>query len=866
MMARNFLKLRYLLLLVAALYVTGCGMYDDQPLQGESGPEWDTRRAQLTDFCSVRVDGYGKLSVEDEYLAQVVTCEDGGAPLEALKAQAIAARGYAKYVADVEGRSLSPSTRDQSYNCGRPITAAARRAVKETSGMVLTHNGKIIMPFYVAGSTRVNHNTCMASGSAGTQRYVTYNHGRIGSRVHTTSLGWSGSPANRGAMSQNGANCLAHNGWKAQRILRYFYGDDIRVAQLPGQCVDHSATSDSGAAGGTSGGTGDPASDGSTIDTGSTGGSSDAPTCDSNAAQPHIIPRSAWGAAPSRYNRPHHTPKMFTIHHTVTSNHDTTPKATIRAMQRYHMNKGWGDIGFHYVIDQQGRIYGTYPVDRMGAHVAGHNRGNIGIGFLGDYRTLQPTEKQLAAAGKLIRYLAKKYNISVSSSTVKGHNDFNATLCPGANLDSKIGRIIRYAKGEDLGCDDGSGSSGSSTYQYVRVRATSDVPLGDNDTIDGFELDSVFTEASDGTRHMAGSVTSSSGTTNANAALGAPDNDSCDNRSSTVAGISTTGQVVVKISGGFKPGDVVHVVQANYNVAMADCAPSGAAQVAISKDGQSWTVLQQDVSGNAALRVNPSFIEFSKPGDGSTQNTKVDFAVNASSDIVKVKYVGDGSVGMGSSTTGPHFPVTYTFIHTGTHSVVAKGLDSSGNVVATAKISVTIQQSSGGGGGGGGTGGMDSTMASKLGTQGGQCSGVGNGGGGARCHNGRGGYSTGSCWAYVKAAIIRSGLATRADINTLASRVGLSGYSVQVSAAGFKRAADRASAATLASTMHLKKVSTPPTQAPRGAIIAWGAGCMGYNARYGHIEIAQGDGYACSDFCGHIKGNASCGSVYVPVN
>src|SRR5690606_9544777 len=82
-------------------------------------------------------------------------------------------------------------------------------------------------------------------------------------------------------------------------------------------------------------------------------------------------------------------------------------------------------------------------------------------------------------------------------------------------------------------------------------------------------------------------------------------------------------------------------------------------------------------------------------------------------------------------------------------------------------------------------------------------------------------------WAYVKAAMIRADLATRADIDRLASRVGMTPYSVQISAAGFKRAADRASASVLRDTMSLKKVHMPVGQAPRGAVITWAPGCRG---------------------------------------
>jgi hypothetical protein len=963
MMARNDARLRYLVVVLVGVALSGCGMYDDQPFEEQYGPDYETRRSQLTEFCEVQVDGYGTLSVEDEYLAQVVTCEHSGAPMETLKAQAIAARGYAKYIAAVENRALSPTVRDQAYECGRAATDRARQAVRETSGMVLTYNGKLTAPFYVAGSTAVNSGSCKASGSAGTQGYVTYNEGHIGSRVHTTSLGSSRSPANRGAMSQNGAVCLADKGWDASRILRFFYGDDIRVTRLPGSCVDSDA---------------DPANSGSTItpvpdpqptsDPG-TPSTPTSTTCDEASAQPHIIPRSAWGARAPRANRQRHSPNRFSIHHTESQNNDSTPARTVKNIQYGHMNdRGWSDIGYHYLIDQQGRIYAGSPVDRIGAHVGGHNTGNIGISFLGHYGTAQPTEGQLMSAGKLIRHLSDRYGISPSASNVKGHRDQGSSSCPGDNLYAQIGRIIRHAKGEaDVGCDDSPSDddpanddepqTSGTLYNYVKVRATSADPTGDNDTIAGFELDSVFAQSAEsGTNHLATGVQSSSGATNPNAVTGAPDNTTCEDRASTVAGIETGGEVVIQLAQGVKAGDSINIVQANYNVGLSDCTPSGAAEVSVSVDGTNWTLLSRAVSGNASLPIDSSYVSFIKPSTGTSHERLVEFKVDASDDVAEVEYL-SGGWSMGRSTddnfafeyefqglgghdieargydsqgnmvanetisitvgeygsggsaqlsfiepstgstherlvrfevdasravveveylsggwsmgrsTDNNFAFEYEFQGLGGHDIEARGYDSQGNMVANDIISITVGEYGSGDSGGGVDGrGSNSQMSQAFGDEGGTCSGVGNGGGAARCTNGRGGWSSGRCWAYVKAAMIRAGLATRADINQLASRVGMSGYSVQVSAAGFKRAADRASAGDLRETMGLRKVNVPVGQAPKGAVIAWAPGCRGYHSQYGHIEVAQGDGYACSDFCGSLKAHASCASVYVPTN
>ena len=66
-------------------------------------PLLGARESALTAYCEALVTGVGVVSVEDDYLPRVVSCENGGAPLEALKAQAVAARSYLYYKLDRRG-------------------------------------------------------------------------------------------------------------------------------------------------------------------------------------------------------------------------------------------------------------------------------------------------------------------------------------------------------------------------------------------------------------------------------------------------------------------------------------------------------------------------------------------------------------------------------------------------------------------------------------------------------------------------------------------------------------------------------------------------------------------------------------------
>lgn len=226
--------------------------------------------------CQVQVEGQGLLDLEEDYLPHVIQCENGGANLEALKAQAISARSVAYYNMETAG-SICDSQGCQVYSCGADPLPIHYQAVEETSGVYLMYNNTLTYGFYVAGDNGTSPPACVGvSGS--TEGYVTYNEGQTGSGVEQTTLGFIHDPAdfgygqNRGCMSQWGARCLENdNGYDHLGILRFYYGDDIQTVQAAGACVlplPGEEGSSSGEPGdGTTGGgptTGDPGVDAST--------------------------------------------------------------------------------------------------------------------------------------------------------------------------------------------------------------------------------------------------------------------------------------------------------------------------------------------------------------------------------------------------------------------------------------------------------------------------------------------------------------------------------------------------------------------------------------------------------------------------
>ncbi len=213
-------------------------------------PELGQRSEELLAYCSVDVTEVGLVEVETDYLPRVISCENGAAGFEALKAQAVAARSYLYYRLDTTGE-ISDGTGDQVYSCGREPEPQHYRAVEETAGQVLQYRGVQVAAFYVAGALQMGP-SCRGGGMdpTATEAFVTYNEGNMGDEVEQTALGFisPSNDANRGCKSQNGAACLAEQGWLYDRILRFYYGEDIDLVLAEGPCAGASLPPDAGIA------------------------------------------------------------------------------------------------------------------------------------------------------------------------------------------------------------------------------------------------------------------------------------------------------------------------------------------------------------------------------------------------------------------------------------------------------------------------------------------------------------------------------------------------------------------------------------------------------------------------------------------
>lgn len=105
---------------------------------------------------------------------------------------------------------------------------------------------------------------------------------------------------------------------------------------------------------------------------------------------------------------------------------------TVEQIRQWHKQRGFSDIGYHYVIYRDGSIHSGRPIERIGAHCLKHNAHSIGICYIGgvakDGKTPKDTrtDAQKESLIKLIKELKAKY----PKATVHGHREYANKACP----------------------------------------------------------------------------------------------------------------------------------------------------------------------------------------------------------------------------------------------------------------------------------------------------------------------------------------------------------------------------------------------------------------------------------------------------
>ena len=127
---------------------------------------------------------------------------------------------------------------------------------------------------------------------------------------------------------------------------------------------------------------------------------------------------------------------MRKITHLVVHCAATRPSQNIGVLtiRKWHMDKGWSDIGYHWVIRRDGTLETGRPEKRSGAHVRGHNSHSVGICLVGGINedSLRPEMNYTKSQWSALKRLLTHKQIQYPDAEIMGHRDFPgvAKACP----------------------------------------------------------------------------------------------------------------------------------------------------------------------------------------------------------------------------------------------------------------------------------------------------------------------------------------------------------------------------------------------------------------------------------------------------
>lgn len=118
------------------------------------------------------------------------------------------------------------------------------------------------------------------------------------------------------------------------------------------------------------------------------------------------------------------------INHIVVHHSASPPDTDVEEIRRWHMERGFSDVGYHKIITSDGIIHNGRPEDIVPASVKGKNKGTLAVCLTGNFEKYMPSEFQLIA----LQLQILKWKELHTTAKVVGHRDLGASECPGKFL------------------------------------------------------------------------------------------------------------------------------------------------------------------------------------------------------------------------------------------------------------------------------------------------------------------------------------------------------------------------------------------------------------------------------------------------
>ncbi|KUO53089.1 MAG: hypothetical protein APF76_14960 [Desulfitibacter sp. BRH_c19] len=119
--------------------------------------------------------------------------------------------------------------------------------------------------------------------------------------------------------------------------------------------------------------------------------------------------------------------EFIVLHHTGAEETDA------EHVKRNHLQKGFRDIGYNYIIENNGKVITGRPLDIPGAHCIGDrmNFRSIGVALIGNFEERSPYAEQINSLIPLLQGLQLKHSIKLENILLHKLVKGSSTKCPG---------------------------------------------------------------------------------------------------------------------------------------------------------------------------------------------------------------------------------------------------------------------------------------------------------------------------------------------------------------------------------------------------------------------------------------------------
>lgn len=110
----------------------------------------------------------------------------------------------------------------------------------------------------------------------------------------------------------------------------------------------------------------------------------------------------------------------------------------VSQIDKWHRDRGFSEIGYHYVIYADGTIATGRDIRKKGAHVKGHNHDSVGVAYVGGLdNNLVPQDTMTMQQELTFLHLVNSLRVVFGDLSVHGHNEFSNKACPSFEVQDK---------------------------------------------------------------------------------------------------------------------------------------------------------------------------------------------------------------------------------------------------------------------------------------------------------------------------------------------------------------------------------------------------------------------------------------------